>query len=47
VTRGLSFSGLIRRAAPFSHLLRHTRGWRENPDTLFNVFGERPPTSRK
>jgi hypothetical protein len=26
VTRGLSFSGLIRRTAPFSRLLRHTRG---------------------
>jgi hypothetical protein len=25
VTRGLGFSGLIRRTAPFSHLLRHTR----------------------
>jgi hypothetical protein len=26
VTRGLGFSGLIRRTAPFSRLLRHTRG---------------------
>jgi hypothetical protein len=26
VTRDLGFSGLIRRTAPFSHLLRHTRG---------------------
>jgi hypothetical protein len=26
VTRDLSFSGLIRRTAPFRHLLRHTRG---------------------
>jgi hypothetical protein len=26
VTRGLGFSGLIRRNAPFSRLLRHTRG---------------------
>jgi hypothetical protein len=26
VTRDLSFSGLIRRIAPFSRLLRHTRG---------------------
>jgi hypothetical protein len=26
VTRGLVFSGLIRRTTPFSHLLRHTRG---------------------
>jgi hypothetical protein len=26
VTRGLSFSGLIRRTAPFSRLLQHTRG---------------------
>jgi hypothetical protein len=26
VTRGLSFSGLIRRMAPFSRLFRHTRG---------------------
>jgi hypothetical protein len=26
VTQGLSFSGLIRRTAPFSRLLRHTRG---------------------
>jgi hypothetical protein len=26
VTQGLSFSSLIRRTAPFSHLLRHTRG---------------------
>ena len=26
VTRGLGFSGLIRRTAPFSCLLRHTRG---------------------
>jgi hypothetical protein len=25
VTRGLGFSGLIRRTAPFSRLLRHTR----------------------
>jgi hypothetical protein len=25
-TRDLGFSGLIRRTAPFSHLLRHTRG---------------------
>jgi hypothetical protein len=29
VTRGLGFFGLIRRTAPFSRLLRHTRGvWR-------------------
>jgi hypothetical protein len=27
VTRGLGFSGLIRRAAPFSRLLWHTRGF--------------------
>jgi hypothetical protein len=27
VTRDLSFSGLIRRTAPFSRLLRHTRGY--------------------
>jgi hypothetical protein len=27
VTRSLGFSGLIRRTAPFSHLLRHTKGW--------------------
>ena len=26
VTRGLGFSGLIRRTAPFSRLFRHTRG---------------------
>jgi hypothetical protein len=26
VTRDLAFSGLIRRIAPFSRLLRHTRG---------------------
>ena len=26
VTRGLGFTGLIRRTAPFSRLLRHTRG---------------------
>jgi hypothetical protein len=26
VTRGLGFSGLIRRTVPFSSLLRHTRG---------------------
>jgi hypothetical protein len=26
VTRGLGFSGLVRRMAPFSRLLRHTRG---------------------
>jgi hypothetical protein len=26
VTRGLGFSGLIRRTAPFSRLLQHTRG---------------------
>jgi hypothetical protein len=26
VTRGLGFSGLIQRTAPFSRLLRHTRG---------------------
>jgi hypothetical protein len=26
VTRGLGFSGLIRKTAPFSRLLRHTRG---------------------
>jgi hypothetical protein len=26
VTRGLSFSGLIRRTSPFSCLLRHARG---------------------
>ena len=26
VTRDLGFSGLIRRTAPFSRLLRHTRG---------------------
>jgi hypothetical protein len=26
VTRGVGFSGLIRRTAPFSRLLRHTRG---------------------
>jgi hypothetical protein len=30
VTRGLSFSGLIRRTSPFSHLLRHTRGLGES-----------------
>jgi hypothetical protein len=30
VTRGLSFSGLIRRTAPFHRLLRHTRGCRES-----------------
>jgi hypothetical protein len=34
VTRGLSFSGLIRRTAPFSRLLRHKGVWRiySNPD---------------
>jgi hypothetical protein len=35
VTRDLGFSGLIRRTAPFSRLLRHTRSvWRtySNPD---------------
>jgi hypothetical protein len=26
VTRGLGFSGLIRKTAPFSRLIRHTRG---------------------
>jgi hypothetical protein len=29
-TRGLGFSGLIRRTAPFSRLLRHTRGCGES-----------------
>jgi hypothetical protein len=28
VTLGLGFSGLIRRTAPLSRLLRHARGWR-------------------
>jgi hypothetical protein len=35
VTRGLGFSGLIRRAAAFSRLLRHTRGL---IDWLFTVL---------
>jgi hypothetical protein len=30
VTRNLGFSGLIRRTAPFSRLLRHTRGCGES-----------------
>jgi hypothetical protein len=36
VTLGLSFSGLIQRTAPFSHLLQHTRGCRWS--TLTQIF---------
>jgi hypothetical protein len=37
VTRGLRFSGLIRRIAPFSHLLRYTRGCEGS--ILTRIFG--------
>jgi hypothetical protein len=48
VTRGLGFSGLIRRTAPFSHLLRHTSGCGGSILTwILTVSYQSPFTTRK
>jgi hypothetical protein len=38
VTRGLGFSGLIRRTAPFSRLLRHAKGYGESTCILTRIL---------
>jgi hypothetical protein len=44
VTRDLGFSGLIRRTAPFSRLLRHTRGMLR---TYSNPYPQGDPINRR
>jgi hypothetical protein len=46
VTRDLGFSSLLRRVAPFSHLLRHTRGCEASILTrILTGYDERPSST--